>query len=94
MTHLQIVYAPIGCLNGVNRVKLIVLQINPKKFKEIKNKTIPSPLRPKFRKKAQANIYFLSQRKVSGEKKSRLLKNIRLFSALSIVLIGGYFLTN
>ena len=71
-----------------------MLQINPKKFKEIKNKTIPSPLRPKFRKKAQANIYFLSQRKVSGEKKSRLFKNIRLFSALSIVLIGGYFLTN
>tara|TARA_X000000950_G_scaffold72987_1_gene90658 strand:+ start:381 stop:596 length:216 start_codon:yes stop_codon:yes gene_type:complete len=71
-----------------------VLQINPKKFKTIKNKTIPSPLRPKFRKKAQANIYFLSQRKVSGEKKSKLVKNIRLFSALSILLIGGYFLTN
>tara|TARA_S200000501_G_scaffold119331_1_gene112140 strand:+ start:1073 stop:1288 length:216 start_codon:yes stop_codon:yes gene_type:complete len=71
-----------------------VLQINPKKFKTIKNKTIPSPLRPKFRKKAQANIYFLSQRKVSGEKKSKLVRNIRLFSALSILLIGGYFLTN
>ena len=69
-------------------------QINPKKIKAIKNKTIPSPLRPKFRKKAQANIYFLSQRKVSGEKKNRLIKNIRLFSALSIALIGGYFLTN
>ena len=71
-----------------------MLQINPKKFREIKNKTIPSPLRPKCRKKAQANIYFLSQRKVSSEKKSRLVKNIRLISALSIVLIGGYFLTN
>ncbi len=71
-----------------------MLQINPKKFKTIKNKTIPSPLRPKFRKKAQANIYFLSQRKVSGEKKSKLVRNIRLFSALSILLIGGYFLTN
>ena len=71
-----------------------MLQINPKKFKEIKNKTIPSPLRPKFRKKSQANIYFLSQRKVSGEKKSRLIKNIRLLSALTIVLIGGYYLTN
>jgi len=71
-----------------------VLQINPKKFKEIKNKTIPSPLRPKFRKKADANIYFLSQRKVSSEKKSRLIKKIRLFSALSVLLIGGYFLTN
>ena len=31
-----------------------------------------------FRKKAEANIYFLSQRKVSSEKKSRLIKNIRL----------------
>ena len=71
-----------------------MLQINPKKFKEIKNKTIPSPLRPKFRKKTQANIYFLSQRKVSGEKKSRLIKNIRLLSAITIVLIGGYYLTN
>ena len=69
-------------------------QINPKKFKEIKNKTIPSPLRPKFRKKAEANIYFLSQRKVSSEKKSRLIKKIRLFTALSILLIGGYLLTN
>ena len=71
-----------------------MLQINPKKFKTIKNKTIPSPLRPKFRKKAQANIYFLSQRKVSGEQKSKLVRNIRLFSARSILLIGGYFLTN
>jgi hypothetical protein len=71
-----------------------VLQINPKKFKEIKNKTIPSPLRPKFRKKAQANIYFLAQRKVNGEKRNRLIKNIRLISALSILLIGGYFFTN
>ena len=71
-----------------------MLKINPRKFKEIKNKTIPSPLRPRFRKKAQANIYFLSQRKVSGERKIKLIKNIRLFSALSIVLIGGYFLTN
>ena len=71
-----------------------MLQINPKKFKTIKNKTIPSPLRPKFRKKAEANIYFLSQRKVSSEKKSRLIKKIRLFTALSILLIGGYLLTN
>ena len=71
-----------------------MLQINPKKFKEIKNKTIPSPLRPKFRKKTQANIYFLSQRKVNGEKKSKLIKNMRLLFAISIVLIGGYLLTN
>ena len=29
-----------------------MLQINPKKFKNIENKSIPSPLRPKFRNKA------------------------------------------
>ena len=71
-----------------------MLQINPKKFKEIKNKTIPNPLRPKFRKKAQSNIYFLSQRKVTGEKKIKLIKNIRLFGIISIIIIGGYILSN
>ena len=69
-------------------------QINPKKFKAIKNKTIPNPLRPKFRKKAQANIYFLSQRKVTGEKKDRLLRNIKFISFFSILLVGGYLLSN
>ena len=69
-------------------------KINPTKFKAINNNTIPSSLRPQFINTAQSNIYFLSQRKVSSENKSKLIKNIRLFSALSIVLIGGYFLTN
>ena len=69
-------------------------QINPKKFKEIKNKTIPNPLRPKFRQKAQSNIYFLSQRKVSGEKKMRLVKNTKLISFILLVVVGGYFLSN
>jgi hypothetical protein len=71
-----------------------MLQIHPKKFKPIKNKTIPNPLRPKFRKKAQANIYFLSQRKFDGEKRTKIVKNIKIFSLLSIVLIAGYFFTN
>jgi hypothetical protein len=71
-----------------------VLQINPKKFKEIKNNAIPSPLRPKFRQKAQTNIYFLSQRKFNGEKKKKLIKNLRIISILSIILIAGYFLSN
>lgn len=71
-----------------------MLQINPKKFKEIKNKTIPNPLRPRFRNKAQSNIYFLSQRKVSGEKRIKLIKNLRVLSILSIILVGGYFLSN
>tara|TARA_B100000886_G_scaffold110229_1_gene73886 strand:- start:4541 stop:4756 length:216 start_codon:yes stop_codon:yes gene_type:complete len=71
-----------------------MLQINPKKFRPIKNKTIPNPLRPKFRKKAQANIYFLSQRKYNGEKKIKLLNNIKLIGLISFVILGGYFLSN
>ncbi len=71
-----------------------MLQINPKKFTPIKNKTIPNPLRPKFRKKAQANIYFLSQRKYNGEKKIKLINNVKFLSILTILLVCGYFLSN
>jgi hypothetical protein len=71
-----------------------MLQINPKKFKAIKNKTIPNPLRPKFRNKAQTNIYFLSQRKVSSEKKDLFLKRIKVATLLTTVLVSGYFLSN
>ena len=71
-----------------------MLQINPKKFKPIKNKTIPNPLRPKFRNKTHANIYFLSQRKFNGERKDKLISNIKLICLLSFVLVGGYFLSN
>ena len=71
-----------------------MLQINPKKFKEIKNKTIPNPLRPRFRQKAQSNIYFLSQRKVNGEKKIRLVKNTKFISILVLLIVGGYILSN
>ena len=71
-----------------------MLQINPKKFKEIKNKTIPNPLRPKFRNKAQSNIYFLSQRKVSSERKDLIMKRVKIATLLTTVLVGGYFLSN
>tara|TARA_A100001015_G_C14487234_1_gene517826 strand:+ start:276 stop:491 length:216 start_codon:yes stop_codon:yes gene_type:complete len=71
-----------------------MLQINPRKFKPIKNKSIPNAMRPKFRNKAQSNIYFLSQRKVTGEKKEKIFKNIKFISIISIILIGGYFLSN
>ena len=71
-----------------------MLQINPKKFKTINNKTIPNPLRPRFRNKAQSNIYFLSQRKVSSEKKNLLIKRVKVITLLTIVVIGGYFLSN
>ena len=71
-----------------------MLQINPRKIKPIKNKTIPNAMRPKFRNKDQSNIYFLSQRKVTGEKREKILKNIKIISIVSIILIGGYFLSN
>ena len=69
-------------------------QINPKKFKQIKNKTIPNPMRPKFRQKSQTNIYFLSQRKVSGEKKMRIIKKTKILSVVILVIVGGYLLSN
>ena len=71
-----------------------MLQINPKKFKHIQNKTIPSPLRPKFRKKAESNIYFLSRRKFLGEKIALLVRNIKLISLFILLTIGGYLLSN
>tara|TARA_B100000575_G_scaffold252097_1_gene219886 strand:- start:894 stop:1109 length:216 start_codon:yes stop_codon:yes gene_type:complete len=71
-----------------------MLQINPKKFKNIQNKSIPSPLRPKFRNKAESNIYFLSKRKIQGEKKAYLIKNVKFWLALIFIIIGGYLLSN
>ena len=69
-------------------------QINPKKFKEIKNKTIPNPLRPIFRSKNQTSIYFLSKRKVGIEKKNQLIKRVKIASLVTVILISGYILSN
>ena len=71
-----------------------MLQINPKKFKNIENKSIPSPLRPKFRNKADTNIYFLTKRKFQSEKKQLLIKNIKFVTITVILIVGGYFLSN
>jgi len=71
-----------------------MLQINPKKFKHIQNKTIPSPLRPKFRNSHETNIYFLSKRKFKGKKKDLLIKRIKLFISILIIGVGGYFLSS
>tara|TARA_B100001121_G_C18415457_1_gene492143 strand:- start:316 stop:531 length:216 start_codon:yes stop_codon:yes gene_type:complete len=71
-----------------------MLQINPKKFKHIQNKTIPSPLRPKFRNKAETNIYFLSKRKFQGEKKVTLIRNIKFILLILLLVVGGYYLSN
>ena len=71
-----------------------MLQINPKKFKPIKNKTIPNPLRPKFRNKTQSSIYFLAQRKFTEDKRVKLIKKMKIVTVVTTVLIGGYFLSN
>tara|TARA_Y100000996_G_C22102966_1_gene470623 strand:- start:109 stop:324 length:216 start_codon:yes stop_codon:yes gene_type:complete len=71
-----------------------MLQINPKKFKQIQNKTIPSPLRPKFRNSNETNIYFLSKRKFEGKKRDLLVKRIKFFLSILIIGVGGYFLSN
>ena len=71
-----------------------MLKINPKKFKHIQNKTIPSPLRPKFRNSDQTNIYFLSKRKFDWKKKEQLNKRIKLFISILVLGIGGYYLSN
>ena len=71
-----------------------MLQINPKKFKQIQNKAIPSPLRPKFRNKTETNIYFLSKRKFQSEKKQSMLKSIKFISGIIILIVGGYLLSN
>ena len=71
-----------------------MLQINPKKFKNIENKTIPSPLRPKFRNKSETNIYFLSKRKFQSEKKQSMLRSMKLISGIIILIVGGYILSN
>jgi hypothetical protein len=71
-----------------------MLQINPKKFKHIQNKSIPSPLRPKFRNKNSTNIYFLSKRKVRGEKKELMFKRIKIAVSVLVIGVGGYLLSN
>ena len=71
-----------------------MLQINPKKFKNIENKSIPSPLRPKFRNKSETNIYFLSKRKFQSEKKQTLIRNIRFVSIVVLIIAGGYLLSS
>jgi len=71
-----------------------MLQINPKKFKHIQNKAIPSPLRPKFRNSHETNIYFLSKRKFEGKKKDLLIKRIKFVLSILIIGVGCYFLSS
>ena len=71
-----------------------MLQINPKKFKHIQNKSIPSPIRPKFRNKNSTNIYFLSKRKVQKEKKFLFIKRFKIAASILIIGISGYILSS
>tara|TARA_A100000164_G_scaffold230047_1_gene204095 strand:+ start:238 stop:453 length:216 start_codon:yes stop_codon:yes gene_type:complete len=71
-----------------------MLEINPKKFKHIQNKTIPSPLRPKFRNSNQTNIYFLAKRKFDGKKRDLLIKRIKFTVTILTIGIIGYFLSS
>ncbi len=71
-----------------------MLQINPKKFKSIQNKTIPSPMRPKFRNSNETNIYFYSKKKVENEKKSKIFKTAKIWLSILALVIVGYLLSN
>ena len=71
-----------------------MLQINPKKFKSIQNKTIPSPMRPKFRNSGETNIYFYSKSKVEKEKKSKIYRTAKIWLSLLALVLGGYLLSN
>ena len=71
-----------------------MLQINPKKFRAIKNKSIPSPMRPKFRNKNQTNIYFLTKNKFNLEKKNKILFQIKIITIFLAIGLSGYFLAS
>ncbi|MDC3232672.1 hypothetical protein OAW36_00740 [Pelagibacteraceae bacterium] len=71
-----------------------MLSINPKKFKYIQNKSIPNPLRPKFRNNNKSNIYFLSKRRFDNKKKELVIKNLKVVISILIVGISGYFLAS
>ena len=62
----------------------ISLKMITKKNKQIQNKTIPSPLRPKFRNRNETNIYFLSKNQLN---KKKLIKIIVL-AAVGVVVVS------
>jgi len=71
-----------------------MLQINPKKFKHIQNKTIPSPLRPKFRNRNETNIYFFSKKRFDSKKRDAFNKKIKFIVFSAAILISVYLLSN
>tara|TARA_X000000368_G_C22617024_1_gene530577 strand:- start:273 stop:488 length:216 start_codon:yes stop_codon:yes gene_type:complete len=71
-----------------------MLQINPKKFKHIQNKSFPTPLRPKFRNSNETNIYFLSKRRFEKKTKEKIIKKIKILLTTLLIIIAGYLLSN
>ena len=71
-----------------------MLQINPKKLKAIKNKSIPSPMRPRFRNKNQTNIYFLSKKKKNSEERIKFFNKVKIVSIFLIVGLSGYYIAS
>lgn len=70
-----------------------MLEINPKKNRHIQNRTIPSPLRPKFRNSYETNIYFLAKRRFDGKKRNIIIKRIKITLSIMAIGIGGYLLS-
>ena len=71
-----------------------MLEMNLKKIKHIQNKTVPYPLRPKFRNKDATNIYFLSKRRMDGRKKKLVIRRLKLISSILLIGVFGFFLSN
>tara|TARA_B100000965_G_scaffold356858_1_gene335089 strand:- start:133 stop:339 length:207 start_codon:yes stop_codon:yes gene_type:complete len=68
-----------------------MLEVNPKKFKKIQNKTIPSPLRPKFRNKNQTNMYFLSK---GNNEKNKVITLMAIICGIGILFSLFFYFKN
>jgi len=71
-----------------------MLQFHPKKTKKIYNKSIPSPLRPKFRNKSANNMYFLSKGKALSERKEQFKNKMLIVFGIIFLLIVAYSFIN
>jgi len=71
-----------------------MLGFNQKKNKHIFNKSIPSPLRPKFRNKNQTSMYFLSKKKDNSKKKGQIIDALKILILVLIIGVSGYLFLN
>ena len=58
----------------------------------IKNKVIIEPITPKFNK--NANIYFLSKKRIDEKKTSEKIKKRISIFATCLIVVAGYYYTN